>query len=131
MAMNQWILNQETPGQLRLQDMPQHRFKAHLEPSHQLAAYFRSLLSDKTQGAQGEVILPSIMHLSGYFNRSELDILDALHELSKQGYSYCLSGLESPIKLRTPAPAHGHEVLGSSNRDRSRPHRSYLTPPRA
>lgn len=85
-----------------LADMPPVTFHALGELSIQVAAYCRRLLLFFMPSKSEEVVLPSILDLSGFFGCSERDVLSGLQELQHQGFEYELHGLDDPVRLWNP-----------------------------
>jgi hypothetical protein len=78
------------------------KFNDKYETSRQIAAHLRHMLETFGSGEQLSLKTPSAMTLSGFYNRSILDVLDALFALKKQHYEYIIQGLDGEIILYAP-----------------------------
>jgi hypothetical protein len=69
----------------------------------QLAGCFRNLLEkyEETESVK-YLVLPSPIALSGFFKCTELEIMESLQELQRQGYDYEISGIAGPISIWDP-----------------------------
>lgn len=71
--------------------------------THMVTSHLRRLLEFNKQRYNCEgLVIPSVTVLSGYFNCTELDVLEAFHELRRQGYDYEIHGLDMPISYYDP-----------------------------
>ena len=89
-----------------LEEFPPCTFTSNTSSTLQIAAYIRTMLETR-QGEQAtSLVIPSIMELSSFFQRSELDIMDAFSELKNQGYALRIPGLDGLITIWDPLIRH-------------------------
>ncbi len=104
---------------------PRPRVRQNQDPVCQVSDYLLKVASRRSSDSVS--ILPSVVHLSGFFNLSVGLILKALTELSRHGYQVTLSGLDAPVKLEKVVQ---NPYLTTSNYLQSHS-QEYLTPVRA
>ncbi|MBK8189916.1 MAG: hypothetical protein IPK79_05640 [Vampirovibrionales bacterium] len=92
----------KTQRMAALDKMPPVKFHALGELPLQVASYCRRLLLFLMAPKADDVVLPSILDLSGFFGCSERDVLAGFQELQRQGFEYELHGLDDPIRLWDP-----------------------------
>lgn len=87
---------------INISDFPPFVFSEKSDIALQIAAHLRRVLRNHGRGCPASLRIPSAITLSGFYQRSILDVLDGLIELKNQHYEYVMNGLDSEIILHDP-----------------------------
>jgi hypothetical protein len=95
------------------------------ESALQIACHIRQLLETYGTGHPVTLKIPSCMALAEFYNRSPLDVLDALFCLKEQQFTYRMNGLDGEITLYDPiGRRNNHDVAcGWAFKPHELPHR--------
>lgn len=85
-----------------LEEFPPCSFNTGISSTLQIVTYLRRMLESRQNEQARALVIPSVIELSGFFHRSELDILDAFSELKSQGYEHRIPGLDGLITIWDP-----------------------------
>jgi hypothetical protein len=71
----------------------------------------RAIQINVLAGGSPRLAVPSVIELADAFQCTEMDVMEALYELTQQGYDFKLSALDRPIILADPyAELHEYAV---------------------
>lgn len=100
-----------------LANVPPCRLTDDRSGATQIAEHMITMLETYGSGEPRSLKIPSPVMLAGFYNRSVLDVLDALYELKMMHYEYITGGLDYEVILKDPLNRH----IGNVHKVRKHP----------